>query len=63
MKIGYIVNRGLAGTDPVIAEAAERLVAIGHSVVGLVQSNTERGDGCRCDMDVKVLPSGEVFRI
>lgn len=63
MKIGYIVNRGLAGTDPVIAEAAERLVAIGHSVVGLVQSNTERGDGCRCDMDVKVLPSGEIFRI
>ena len=63
MKIGYIVNRGLAGTDPVITEAAERLVAIGHSVVGLVQSNTERGDGCRCDMDVKVLPSGEIFRI
>ncbi len=63
MKIGYIVNRGPTGTDPVIAEAAERLVAIGHSVVGLVQSNTERGDGCRCDMDVKVLPEGTVFRI
>jgi nucleoside-triphosphatase THEP1 len=63
MKIGYIVNRGLAGTDPVITEAAERLVAIGHSAVGLVQSNAERGDGCRCDMDVKVLPSGEIFRI
>lgn len=63
MKIGYIVNRGMIGTDPVIAEAAERLVAKGYCVAGLVQSNTERGDGCRCDMDVEVLPSGEVFRI
>ncbi len=63
MKIGYIVNRGSIGTDPVITGAAERLLAMGHNVAGLVQSNTERDDGCRCDMDVKVLPGGEVFRI
>jgi nucleoside-triphosphatase THEP1 len=63
MKIGYIVNRGVTGTDPMITSAAERLVAMGHNIAGLVQSNTERGDGCRCDMDVRVLPSGEVFRI
>jgi nucleoside-triphosphatase THEP1 len=63
MKIAYVVNRGATGTDPVITETAERLISMGHCVAGLVQSNTERGDGCRCDMDVKVLPSGEVFRI
>lgn len=63
MKIGYIVNRGQIGTDPIITDAAERLVALGHCVAGLIQSNTERGDGCRCDMDVKVLPGGTIFRI
>jgi len=63
MKIGYIVNRGQIGTDPIMTEAAERLLALGYGVAGLIQSNTERGEDCRCDMDVKVLPGGTVFRI
>ncbi len=63
MKIGYVVNRGHVGTDALLAEVAARLTARGHRVAGLVQTNTDRDDGCRCDMDVQVLPSGETFRI
>ena len=63
MTIAYIVNRNGRGTDPILTRTADRLAALGVAVAGMVQTNTDRDDGCRCDMDVRILPTGEVYRI
>ncbi len=58
------VNSALAGeTNRLLAGLAERAQARGLRVVGTVQTNTERPGARRCDMDVRVLPSGRVLRI
>jgi len=63
MKIAYTIARGRGGTDLLLAKIADRLMAGGVRAIGAVQINEDREDCQRCDMDLKVLPDGPVFRI
>lgn len=49
--------------DEVIAELAATLARGGLSVAGLVQSNVDREDRCRCDMVLRELASGREIGI
>lgn len=62
MKIAYTMAPGRGDTDLLLLGIAETLSAWGYHAGGTVQINTERGGG-PCDMDVKVLPAGPIFRI
>lgn len=63
MKLAYVTLQGRGRTDALIAEVAARLTADGARLAGTVQSNSERPDRRRCDMDLRVLPDGPVVRI
>lgn len=63
MRIAYISLQGRGRTDALIAEVAERLAANGVRLAGTVQSNHERPDRKKCDMDLRVLPDGPTLRI
>lgn len=63
MKIAYTIAGDRGGTDLLLAKVAEGLLADGLRAVGAVQINEDREDCRRCDMDLKVLPDGPVFRI
>jgi hypothetical protein len=63
MRIAYISLQGRGRTDALIAEVAERLAASGVRLAGTVQSNHERPDRKKCDMDLRVLPDGPTLRI
>lgn len=63
MKIAYTIARGRGGTDLLLAKIADRLMSRGVRAIGAVQINEDREDCQRCDMDLKVLPDGPVFRI
>ena len=63
MRIAYVSLQGRGRTDQLIAEVAERLTAEGLRLAGTVQSNHERPNRKKCDMDLRVLPDGPVVRI
>ncbi|WP_137112624.1 DUF2478 domain-containing protein [Rhodobacter sp. SY28-1] len=63
MRIAYISLQGRGRTDQLIAEVADRLTAEGLRLAGTVQSNHERPNRKKCDMDLRVLPDGPVVRI
>jgi len=63
MKLGYMTLPGKGRTDRLLAEVVERLEARGVALTGTVQTNIERGDRPRCDMDLRLLPNGPVVRI
>ena len=63
MRIAYVSLQGRGRTDQLIAEVADRLTASGLRLAGTVQSNHERPDRKKCDMDLRVLPDGPVVRI
>lgn len=63
MKIAYTIASGRGNTDLLLAKIADRLMARGIRPIGAVQINEDREDCPRCDMDLKVLPDGPVFRI
>ncbi|MEM7613539.1 MAG: DUF2478 domain-containing protein [Pseudomonadota bacterium] len=63
MKIAYTMNPGKGSTDVLLSQVATRLQARGLRTCGMVQTNTDRGDPSRCDMDVTVLPKGPEIRI
>lgn len=63
MKIAYVTLQGRGRTDELIASAAERLTAKGLRLAGTVQSNHDRPDRKKCDMDLRVLPDGPTVRI
>lgn len=63
MWIACTMSPGRGATDIVMQEAVMRLLARGIRLAGTVQTNTERAADPRCDMDVRVLPEGPVFRI
>lgn len=63
MRIGYVMSPGRGDLDLVLKRFAERLMARGVDVAGVVQTNTDCGDDKPCDMDVQVLPAGPVLRI
>ncbi|MCB6178769.1 DUF2478 domain-containing protein [Rhodobacter sp. Har01] len=63
MQLAYVTLQGRGRTDDLIAEVAARLLAQGLRLAGTVQSNTDRPDRRKCDMDLRVLPDGPVVRI
>ncbi|MFY0621014.1 MAG: DUF2478 domain-containing protein [Pelagimonas sp.] len=63
MKIAYIKSETRGEMDNVLYDVAQKLRADGHRLAGVVQINTERPNGGRCDMDIKVLPDGATLRI
>jgi len=63
MKIAYVTLQGRGRTDELIAAVADRLTAKGLRLAGTVQSNHDRPDRKKCDMDLRVLPDGPIVRI
>ncbi|MGY6704804.1 DUF2478 domain-containing protein [Roseinatronobacter sp.] len=56
-----IAGKGL--TDACLAQAVALIQAQGLRLAGTVQSNLQRADRRRCDMDLHILPDGPVLRI
>ncbi|MBZ4690601.1 MAG: hypothetical protein JG765_1852 [Cereibacter sp.] len=63
MNLAYVSIEGRGKTDLLLLDVATRLEASGVRLGGTVQSNTERPDRAKCDMDLRVLPDGPVVRI
>lgn len=63
MKLAYTIAPGRGETNVLLAEIADVLIARDVRVAGTVQIDTDRGEGRKCDMDVKVLPDGPLIRI
>jgi len=63
MNIACTMAPGRGDTDLLLYGLATRLTGQGLRVCGTVQINSERADAGPCDMDVKILPSGQVLRI
>jgi nucleoside-triphosphatase THEP1 len=61
--LGYIQSQGRGSGDSILSNVADRLIAEGLRVYGVVQANRERPDGQPCDMDIRVLPDGPEFRV
>lgn len=63
MRLAYVSLPGRGANDRFLADVATRLQARGLRLAGTVQSNVERPDRKKCDMDIIVLPDGPVLRI
>ena len=63
MKLGYTKSQNRGEVDRILAQTAAALMAAGLKLAGVVQTNSENCDIGLCDMDVRVLPDGPVFRI
>lgn len=63
MKLGYVTVQGKGQIDLLLAEVVERLEAHGVAMAGTVQTNIERHDRPRCDMELRLLPDGPTVRI
>jgi len=63
MKLAYLSVSGRGATDAVLEKAVALLEAGGMPLAGTVQTNSERPDRSKCDMDLRVLPDGPVLRI
>ena len=61
--IATVMMAGRGDVDFLLNTFAERMIERGYRVRGIVQINTERVPNHACDMDVKVLPDGSVYRI
>lgn len=63
MSLGYVSLPGRGANDRFLARVAARLQSQGLKLAGTVQTNIERADRAKCDMDIVVLPDGPVLRI
>ena len=63
MKLAYVTLQGRGRTDALIAAVADLLTKDGLRLAGTVQSNIERPNRKKCDMDLIILPDGPVVRI
>ncbi|WP_170581530.1 DUF2478 domain-containing protein [Ruegeria arenilitoris] len=63
MHLAYVTTTDRGATDRLLSAVAERLLAEGARLAGVVQTNTECADSSKCDMDLRVLPDGETIRI
>ncbi|MFY0681560.1 MAG: DUF2478 domain-containing protein [Thalassovita sp.] len=63
MKLAYLEADKTGVVNTTLGAFAETLIARGVRVVGLTQTDTPRPKTHHCDMDVKVLPDGDVIRI
>lgn len=62
MKLGYTGLPGRGASDRFLAQVVDGLAGR-LRLCGTVQTNTARADRRKCDMDVRLLSSGEVLRI
>lgn len=63
MQIAYLKSHGSVDVNSLLAQLAAQLLDGGMRVVGTTQTNTPRTDTHKCDMDVRVLPDGDIIRI
>ncbi len=63
MKLGYVTMHGRGRIDLLLTDVVDRLEAHGMALAGTVQTNIDRSDRTRCDMDLRLLPDGPVVRI
>lgn len=63
MMLACVSVAGKGLTDARLAQAVTLMQAQGLRLAGTVQSNPQRADRPKCDMDVHVLPDGPVLRI
>ncbi|UWR01637.1 DUF2478 domain-containing protein [Ruegeria conchae] len=63
MHLAYVTTTDRGATDRLLSAFAEALTDTGTALSGVVQTNTECAEGYKCDMDLKVLPTGETIRI
>lgn len=63
MQLGYVSLPGRGANDRFLADIVARLQSLEIRLAGTVQSNIERPDRAKCDMDIVVLPDGPVLRI
>ncbi len=63
MHLAYVTTTDRGATDRLLSAVAERLLATGARLAGVVQTNTECADSSKCDMDLRVLPDGATIRI
>jgi nucleoside-triphosphatase THEP1 len=63
VKLGYVSVAGRGRIDLLLADVVERLKASRLAIAGTVQTNIERDDRPKCDMDLRLLPDGPVVRI
>ena len=63
MRLAHINIAGRGETDRFLASVVSRLEVAGLRLAGTVQTNIARADRMRCDMDLRVLPDGPVYRI
>ncbi len=63
MHLAYTTSPGRGDMDLVLAGVADALARQGIRTCGVVQINSDCDSGRHCDMDVKVLPAGPMFRI
>lgn len=61
--IGFTMMPGKGDTDLLLSALVERLQGSGLRVCGCVQSNEERPGGHVCDMLVRSVPSGNIYKI
>ena len=62
MKLGYVSLPGRGATDRFLAGLATDLQGQ-LRLCGTVQTNTDRADRRKCDMDLRLLATGTVLRI
>lgn len=63
MKLAYVSIPGRGETDAFIAVVVRTLEAQGLRLAGTSRSGAADANGHPCDMDLRVLPDGPVFRI
>lgn len=63
MPIAYVSLAGRGATDACLAAAVVRMQVRGLRLAGTVQTDRPHQGRDTCDMDLRVLPDGPVFRI
>ncbi|KIC43256.1 3-dehydroquinate dehydratase [Ruegeria sp. ANG-R] len=63
MHLAYVTTADRGATDRLLSAFADGLMSAGTPLAGVVQTNTECAEGYKCDMDLKVIPTGETIRI
>lgn len=63
MRLAHVSVTGRGETDRLLAKVVALLETDGLRLAGTVQTNLARAGRDRCDMDLRVLPDGPVFRI
>jgi nucleoside-triphosphatase THEP1 len=59
----FVISRDRGEGDRLLTRVAEALEAEGVPLAGAVQRNVARGERRRADMDLRLLPGGEIVRI